>query len=262
MLRTKSAFAALAAALALGATVLCAGPTKAIVGGSAAPANAYSFLASVQDGGAHFCGGSVIASQWVLTAAHCVPDENAAGLTVRVGSNDNTTGGTVITVDQVKVDPLFDGSYYDVALLHLAAAVPANIAKITLAPVGDDSHEADGTPVTVAGWGDWNPVTLGLLAMPQLNEAQLSVVGDTNCGEGNPGSYQAETTVCAAALLKDSCQGDSGGPLFWKGPLGQRVQVGVVSHGFLCAIPEFPGAYSEVNNPQMRAFINQFVPGV
>jgi trypsin len=247
------------AALALGATVLAAPAADAIVGGSAAPNGAYSFMASVQDGGSHFCGGSVIANDWVLTAAHCVTDGQPAGLTVRVGSNDNTTGGTVIRVDQVHVDGLYDGSNYDVAVLHLASSVPGNIAKITLAPVGDDSHEAEGTPVTVAGWGDWNPVTLGLLATPTLNEVQLNVVSDANCGLSG---VEAATQVCASALLKDSCQGDSGGPLFWKGPAGQRIQIGVVSHGFLCAIPEFPGSYSEVNNSQMRAFINQYAPGV
>ena len=248
----------LIAVVALAATVLAAGPSEAIVGGSAAPDGAYSFMASVQDGGFHFCGGSVIANQWVLTAAHCVT-EGQTGLTVRVGSNDNSTGGTVINVDQVHVDGAYDGSNFDVALLHLATAVPANIAKITLAPVGDDTHEADGTPVTVAGWGDWNPLTLGLLATPTLNEVQVNVVSDANCGLSGT---EADTQVCAAALLKDSCQGDSGGPLFWKGPLGQRIQIGVVSHGFLCAIPEFPGSYSEVNNAQMRGFINSYVPGV
>jgi trypsin len=254
----KRIWGILVAVVALGATVLIAQPSQAIVGGSAAPNGAYSFMASVQDGGFHFCGGSVIADQWVLTAAHCVT-EGQGGLTVRVGSNDNTTGGTVLGVNAVHVDPAYDGTNYDVAVLHLAQAVPAGIAKISLAPVGDDTHEADGTPVTVAGWGDWNPVTLGLLATPTLNEVQLNVVGDTNCGLSG---IEAATQVCAAALLKDSCQGDSGGPLFWKGPLGQRVQIGVVSHGFLCAIPEFPGSYGEVNNAQMRAFINQYVPGV
>ncbi|HUR77565.1 MAG TPA: serine protease [Acidimicrobiales bacterium] len=250
-------FLALFSLLALGSTMVVAEPSQAIVGGSAAPNGAYSFMASVQEGGYHFCGGSVIANQWVLTAAHCVPDGNASGLTVRVGSNNNSAGGTVIGVDQVRVHPQFTGTYYDAALLHLAAAVPVSIQKITLATAANDNLEAQGTPVTVAGWGDFNPVTMGLLAGPTLNEAQLSVVNDANCGEGAPGSYQAETTVCAEAFLKDSCQGDSGGPLFWKSGT-QRIQIGIVSHGLLCAIPMFAGAYSEVNNASIRSFITQY----
>jgi trypsin len=216
-------------------------------------------MAALLSGGSQICGGSVIADQWVLTAAHCVTNGQPAGMSVRVGSNNDTTGGSVINIDQVHVDPAYDGTNYDVAVLHLVNAVPLTVGKITLAPVGDDSHEADGTPVTVAGWGDWNPVTMGLLAMPTMNEVQLNVVSDANCGLSG---VEAATQVCAAALLKDSCQGDSGGPLFWKGALGQRIQIGVVSHGFLCAIPEFPGSYGEVNNPQMRAFIDSYAPGV
>jgi trypsin len=161
----------------------------------------------------------------------------------------------VIGVTQVIVHDSFDGTYFDAALLHLAAAVPDSIQKITLSNSGNDNLENEGTPVTVAGWGDFNPVTMGLLSMPTLNEAQLNVVSDANCGEGAAGSNAALTTVCAEALLKDSCQGDSGGPLFWKSG-ATRIQIGIVSHGLLCAIPGFPGAYSEVNNSSIRSFIS------
>lgn len=230
-------------------------PTKAVVGGTTA--GSYPFMASVQNGGSHFCGGSVVSSTWVLTAAHCVPDGNASGLTVRVGSNNNTSGGTVIPVSEVKVSPLYDGSYNDVALLHLASAVPANVTPITLSTLANDNLEAAGTAVTVAGWGDITPVTQGLLAPTTMQEAVLSVVSDADCGEGADGSVAALTTVCAQAFLKDSCQGDSGGPLFYKSG-SQRIQIGIVSHGFLCAIPGFPGAYSEVNAPSIRSFITQY----
>lgn len=243
-------------AFVIAATALGLSPTQAIVGGTNVPPGAYPFMASVQDDGFHFCGGSVIASTWVLTAAHCVPDGNAAGLSVVVGTNNNSNGsGTRIPVSGVLVHPNYDddGSF-DAALLRLASAVPAGVTAITLSNApADDNLEAHGAPVTVAGWGDFNPVTMGLLAGSSLQEAQLNVVGDQQC-MGSTTSTEAVNTVCAQAFMKDSCQGDSGGPLFAK--IGtSRIQVGVVSRGLLCAIYSQPGMYAEVNSASIRDFI-------
>ena len=69
-----------------------------------------------------------------------------------------------------------------------------------------------------------------------------------------PKAASLRSPRCAPPPSKDSCQGDSGGPLFAK--VGsQRIQIGIVSHGLLCAIPTFAGAYSEVNNTSIRQFI-------
>ncbi|MEY2470045.1 MAG: trypsin [Actinomycetota bacterium] len=256
-MRLKRSLIAAALLGAVTAVVAVPTPSQAIVGGTNVPPNGYPFMASIQSGGAHFCGGSVIANQWVLTAAHCVPDGNPSGLTVRVGSNTNTSGGTVIGVTEVRVHPSFDGTYHDAALLKLASSVPLTITKITLSnSPTNDNLEANGTPVVVAGWGDFNPATMGLLAGSALKEATVNVVDDQGC-QGSTTSLAAVTTVCAAAFGKDSCQGDSGGPLFWKSGT-QRIQIGIVSHGFLCAIPQNPGVYSEVNNASIRAFITQY----
>ena len=81
----------------------------------------------------------------------------------------------------------------------------------------------------------------------------IDVVSDDECGVTNLG-FDAPTGVCASRLLKDSCQGDSGGPLFAT-KAGRKVQVGIVSYGQSCALPQFPGVYSEVNNTQIRSWI-------
>ena len=227
---------------------------QAIVNGSAAAEGAYPFMASLQDGsGFAFCGGSVVSSGWVLTAAHCVADGSAADLYVVTGRTDlgDTTRGQRIKVAAVRVNPAYDGNAHDTALLQLSS--PTSAPAIQLAGASDDGLEAPGTTVRVAGWGDQTP-TLGLNSTNQLRYVDLQVVSDNECGQTNFG-FDAPTGVCAAALLKDSCQGDSGGPLF--ATVGTtRVQIGVVSYGQSCALPKFPGVYSEVNNPQIRGWIS------
>jgi trypsin len=234
-------------------------PAHAIVGGSAAPEGAYPFMAALVDNtDFQFCGGSVIAATWVLTAAHCVSDGSAANLYVITGRTDlsNTSQGQRIKVANVFVNPAYDGSAHDSALLQLSSATTS--PAITLAGAADDVYETPGTTVRVTGWGDQTD-TLGLTATSQLRYVDLQVVSDSDCGTTNFG-FDPATGVCAGALLKDSCQGDSGGPLFaMVGP--SRIQIGIVSYGTGCALPEFPGVYAEVNNSQIRSWITS-VSGV
>ncbi|MDT7573424.1 MAG: hypothetical protein QOE05_3598 [Actinomycetota bacterium] len=249
LLARTAAVLASATALALAVTT----PASAIVGGAAASEGEFGFMAALEDGtGFQFCGGSVIGASWVLTAAHCVPDADASDLYVVTGRTNlsDTSRGQVIKVDKVYVNPQYADSAHDSALLHLST--PTSSPAIALAGAADDGLEAAGKPVTVTGWGDQTP-TLGLNATSSLRKVDLSVVSDSECGQTNFG-FDAATGVCASALLKDSCQGDSGGPLFATTPAG-RIQIGIVSYGQSCALPKFPGVYSEVNNSQIRGWI-------
>lgn len=253
-MRTPLTLLALAGLATVG---IAAAPASAVVGGKAAPVGAYDFTASLQDNGFAFCGGSVIASTWVLTAAHCVADGSADGLEVVAGTVNNANGsGQRRAVAQVLVHPDYDpdASSSDVALLRLAS--PTSVAPIRLATAQDDALEADGAPVTVTGWGDRTPLAGGgLLTTSRLQEVDLRVVEDGACGEAN-GGFHAPTGVCAEGFLRDSCQGDSGGPLFARAN-GGLTQIGVVSYGLGCGVPTFPGVYSEVNEPGIRSFIQQ-----
>ncbi len=253
--RFVSCFTAAAVLLAGGA--LAVSPADAIVGGSQAGEGEFPFMASIQSKGqdgtsGHFCGGSVISSRWVLTAAHCLQDTAPGEIQVGVGRTniDDLATGQTLSVDRIVVHPDYaDTGTFDAALVHVTADIAS--PSIALTAVGEDSLEADGAPLTVAGWGT---EFFGSPFIPaDLKSVDVSAVADANCTT-NAG-FQPDSEVCAEALGGDSCQGDSGGPLF--GTVAGRVtQVGIVSYGLGCATPMFPGVYGEVNNASIRGFIS------
>ena len=242
-----------------------AGPSSAIVGGSSVQDGGLRFMASIQQAGSrgaegHFCGGSVVASRWVLTAAHCITEDDDSvtrpgTLQVVVGRTDlESSGGQVVRVDRVLRHPKYlSTGTFDAALLHTTTAM--KVPTIRLVGTSNNTLERDGRTVTVAGWGT---EFFGSPVIPsRMKKVSLSVVGDSSCTTNTLMGFNAPTEICADALGGDSCQGDSGGPLFGTLADGRRVQVGIVSYGLGCATPGFPGVYGEVNNPSIRAFISR-----
>ena len=273
--RSSGAFAVLASLfLLMTALVQPVGatpqPEPRIIGGEPADFGEYPFMVALlfeptagNDFQKQYCGGSLIASKWVLTAAHCAdflesPDEVA----VAVGRTHlNSTEGQRLAVKAVYVHPDYDPNIIspDVALLELRRPV-TGIDPIQLAGPADDAFEAAGTLLTVIGWG--NTSTTGQASFPdELREVVVPVVDDTTCDDVYHGFVTVETQVCAGQKGIDSCGGDSGGPMFATTTSGAEIQVGIVSYGIGCAKNRYPGVYTEVNSDAVRSFI-QDVAGV
>ena len=150
------------------ATIVAGLPAMAIVSGADTSPRAYPFMVALVDhrapsGGEadyQFCGGTLVAAQWVLTAARCLhlgPRLRAAGeIDVYAGSDDFSNGDRIGLAGLV-VHPQFDRlrGFNDIALVHLARAPRADlaIAPVKLASDTDLADVPPGGPGTVVGWG-------------------------------------------------------------------------------------------------------------
>lgn len=236
-----------------------------IMGGEAAPINAYPFMASIgvrnsnpRDG--HFCGGSFIAADWVLTAAHCVKPEQAANIQVYGGSNQLSSGGRIYGVTRVIVHEGYDTitQENDVALLQLSQR--ANIATVSPLPAEEaDRLAGAGGTATAIGWG---LTSEGGDVQNALRRVGVEIVSNQACNA--PNAYAGGITsgmLCAGfrAGGRDSCQGDSGGPLIVSNGNGTFYQAGVVSWGEGCGQPNKYGVYTRVS--AYRSWIADHVGG-
>ncbi|KAJ4349119.1 hypothetical protein N0V95_004861 [Ascochyta clinopodiicola] len=230
----------------------------AIVGGVPAVAGDFPFIVSLQKNGAHFCGGSLLDSTTVLTAAHCADGQTTSGLTVRAGSLNRNSGGVTSQVSSLNVHPSFDPDVLsnDVAVLKLRTAIPTSstIKYATLAAAGSDP--AANTVARVAGWGTTSSsgsssVTLRKVDVPIVSRATCKA----NYLKDTPPKDVDNTMICAGLTAggKDSCQGDSGGPIV---NANTGVLIGAVSWGTGCALAGFPGVYAHIG--ALRSFIDQF----
>ncbi|RZQ64391.1 S1 family peptidase [Amycolatopsis suaedae] len=209
-MKARSLFVGLVAgAAALLASTVGAGTAAAdpvnpfIVGGSDADQD-YSFMVSLQQGGQHFCGGSLIKADWVLTAAHCVEGTSPSAISARIGSRDRTSGGEEAKASEVIVHPDYNGSSPggDIALVKLSA--PAKSATV---PQG--STIDPGTKSRLIGWGQTCPTRGGCGAPQILQQLDTQVVEASKC-TGIDGKLE----LCTDNPGGDAgaCYGDSGGP--------------------------------------------------
>jgi secreted trypsin-like serine protease len=186
-------------------------PAQRIVGGSLTT-TPQPWVAALLQNGQQGCGGSLIAPQWVVTAAHCVSG-GANPTQVRVGSLYRSSGGQVISISQKIIHPSYSSSNInggnDIALLKLASPV-SGITPIGIAA----SAPGTNTAVRLYGWGQTTPQSGGDRGSEQLKQLDTQIIASSSCANYRTGDLCLRGTTSATA-----CYGDSGGPALVGGAL-------------------------------------------
>nr|XP_004650757.2 ovochymase-2 [Jaculus jaculus] len=214
-----------------------------IIGGSQVEKGSYPWQVSLRQGRKHICGGSIISSQWVITAAHCVAKRNIAStLTVTAGEHDlsqTEPGEQTLTIETSLIHPQFSirkPMEYDIALLKVAGGFQfGHVARPICLPEPGE-HFGAGLVCTTAGWGRLTEDG----ALPQvLQEVNLPILTQEKCEAAllilkNP--ISGKTFLCTGSPDggRDACQGDSGGSLMCQNKKGMWTLAGVTSWGLGC----------------------------
>ncbi|KAF5903228.1 transmembrane protease serine 9-like, partial [Clarias magur] len=246
--------------------VTCTGLPSAIVCGSAqlntlsgtgstlASAGTWPWMASLQLNGIHICGGTLIAQQFVMSSADCFSSSsNPSDWTVKLGRlNPNGLNPNEVSVNVTNISFSTSGNN-NIAVLKLATTPTLSDFIQPICVDFGNTNFSISTQCWVAGWGS------GGGAQQTLQQLNTTIV---DCG-----NVSSSNSICIKAIPLEqggtqSLMGDSGGPLVIKQG-NQWIQAGIVSFGFGCALPFFPGVYTRVSQYQdwINAIITTNQPG-
>merc|ERR1719347_681764 len=243
-----------------------------IIGGKETEINEFPWMAMLKTGERFICGGTLVASKWVLSAAHCMyPDPDywdeaePEDLKIVLGEHDKTVDDETDITKTIQVESFFKHGDWDtdkknkeadIVMLKLAEEVDLNIfTPACLAKTGDNFV---GMKAWAYGWGSLHPTEKNNPdSYPdKLMKVEVPIISDDQCRKdlGPDGKGWDREIIdghlCAGGLAgEDSCFGDSGGPLTVEVD-GQHVLVGDTSFGPPpdkggCAQEGYYGIYAE-----------------
>jgi len=212
------------------------GSSTSVINGEPAPAANFPYVALVvylagDEGGV--CTGSVVSSNVILTAAHCVSQEGtnqtlpSEDLHVITGTENGLAGGVISTVSKIATGGYLASLHLnDYAVLQLSSPIAAPPIKLAAS-----AFWQAGTGATIVGWGrtvaDHEPDLL-------LHYGRTAIQSSTYCHQEIGFAFDGSSELCFVdpEATYAVCNGDSGGPVISTEPgETEPVEIGIVSYG-------------------------------
>eukprot|EP00062_Callorhinchus_milii_P006737 gi/632947588/ref/XP_007889122.1/ PREDICTED: hepatocyte growth factor [Callorhinchus milii] len=222
-------------------------PLTRIIGGLPAKVKTFSWMVSLRHKDIHFCGGSLIKAEWVLTAKHCfstcTPDLRGYEAVMGIYKEDKSEEAhkQIATISQLICGP--EGSNLVLLKLSRSVKITEYVNLITLPRSECIVHE--GVHCNISGWGE----TKGTGYEGQLKVAQIPIIGNKKCNQYHKGKIQiGDSEICAGddSGTVGTCERDYGGPLVCNLHYLEILQ-GVIVPGRGCAKPKHPGIFVRVS---------------
>ncbi|KAM6964909.1 plasminogen-like [Aplochiton taeniatus] len=218
--------------------------TDRIVGGCVSVPGSWPWQISLRaNSGRHFCGGTLIAPEWVVTAAHCLK-RDWMPFKVLLGIH-STDGDDPSKQERNLQNLIIEPNGADIALLKLESPALVSDMVMPVCMPEKDAVVPGGTECFATGWGK----THGTGGEGQLKQAAVPVVDRDVCNTPSYLNGQVQDYDMCAGKPEggtDSCQGDSGGPLVCYAQ-NRYVLQGVTSWGLGCGHAMKPGVYARVS---------------
>tara|TARA_R110001583_G_scaffold28426_2_gene100877 strand:- start:13893 stop:15311 length:1419 start_codon:yes stop_codon:yes gene_type:complete len=261
--------------------------TTYIVGGDNAERE-YPWMVALYQSGNYSCGGVLISSHWIATAAHCVYEADdssgnataydASQFSLVIGESTHysstnlarRSGVTVHSINSIVIHPGYVSSDnddsnidydYDIALIELNTAYYQPGPALTTST--QFNNMPTGKALTLIGYGSMSAdedATATELIPTTLQSASMPYVPNSECYWNNSGSL-TDNMFCAGysdGTSIDACSGDSGSPLFATLD-GQLSLVGIVSWG-ASSCSETPGVFTKISH--LRTWILNQIDGI